>query len=317
MKNQPEDRMMSSTDFSRTSYQAHEHGYDAYTASGPKSSQAAAWLKAGTVNHWRFERMYRLADPVLEIFPGATWLTVGDGRYGLDAQYLIAHGAEALPTDISVSLLAEAKAQAAIADYRKENAESLSFADESFDFVLCKESYHHFPRPMVALHEMIRVARYGVLLIEPNDQEFPDSFATTVSRILKNMIKKLLGRSTDGHRFEEIGNYVYGISRREIEKVALGMGLPIVAFRGLNDYYLPGVEFAMANDDDSLFRKVRARIARYDLFCKLGISQYGLLGALILKGDVNPELLEQLKRAGFGVVSLPRSPALTPKRSAK
>ena len=310
MKNQPEDRMSSSTDFSRASYRAHEHGYDAYTASGPKSSQAAAWLKAGTVNHWRFERMYRLADPLLEIFPGATWLTVGDGRYGLDAQYLNSHGAEALPTDISVSLLAEAKAQATIADYRKENAESLSFADESFDFVLCKESYHHFPRPMVALHEMIRVARHGVLLIEPNDQELPDSFATILSRSMKSIVKKLLGRSTNGHRFEELGNYVYGISRREIEKVALGMGLPVVAFRGLNDFYLPGVEFAAAENGDNLFRKVRARIARYDLLCSLGISQYGLLGALILKDCENKRLFGQLKRSGFDVVLLPRSPAL-------
>jgi SAM-dependent methyltransferase len=41
-------------------------------------------------------------------------------------------------------------------NFQKENAEQLSFEDESFDFVLCKEAYHHFPRPMIALYEMIR-----------------------------------------------------------------------------------------------------------------------------------------------------------------
>ena len=303
--------MPSSTDFTTSSYRAHERGYDAYSPGGEKAQRAAAWLTPGTVNHWRFERMYRLADPVLQAYPGASWLTVGDGRYGLDAQYLTAHGAKALPTDIAVSLLAEAKKQGRITAFNKENAESLSFADHSFDFVLCKESYHHFPRPMKALHEMLRVARCGVLLIEPNDHECPDTAAATLSRLIKNAIKRLLGRPANGHRFEELGNYVYGISRREIEKVALGMGLPTVAFRGLNDFYLPGVESAEANEDNDLFRKVRAQIRKFDWLCRLGINQYGLLSALILKDGARPQLYSSLEAAGFDVVSLPRSPIFT------
>ena len=149
---------------------------------------------------------------------------VEHGRFGLDAQYLMAHGARALPTD-----LADARARGRIAEHRQENAESLSFADASFDFVLCKESYHHFPQPMKATCEMRRVARRGVSLIEPCDHEFPDTAMTTISRLLKNFVKRLLGRATNGHRFEELGNYVYGISRREMEKVALRAGFPIIA----------------------------------------------------------------------------------------
>ena len=133
---------------------------------------------------------------------------------------MIAHGAQALPTDLAITLLADAKAQGRIADYRRENAESLSFADASFDFVLCKESYHHFPQRMKALYEMLRVARRGVLLIEPSDHELPDTVVTTLSRLLKNIVKRVMGKTTNGHRFEELGNYVYGVSRREMEKVA-------------------------------------------------------------------------------------------------
>ena len=41
-------------------------------------------------------------------------------------------------------------------------------ADNSVDFVQCKESFHHFPRPMVSFYEMMRVARYGVLCASPS-----------------------------------------------------------------------------------------------------------------------------------------------------
>jgi len=111
------------------SYLARERGYDDCRSGSGRASLAAAWLDGGSVNSWRFERMYRVALPLLEAYPGAQWLTVGDGRYGLDAMYLRRHGAHALATDISDTLLAEAKQRGLIPDYRKENAEALSFAD--------------------------------------------------------------------------------------------------------------------------------------------------------------------------------------------
>lgn len=295
----------------RLSYQAHERGYDEYRPGASKAGHAEAWLEAGTVNSWRFERMYKLAAPILEACPGAEWMTVGDGRYGLDAVYLQRHGGRALATDISDTLLLEAKQRGLIGDYRKENAEQLSFPAETFDFVLCKESYHHFPRPPLALYEMLRVARRGVLLIEPNDPEIPDSVATRCSRLLKNVIKTVLGKPTHAHAFEELGNYVYAISRREIEKVALGIGLQVVAFKGVNDYYVPGVEFEPANESSALFRKVRSQIARYDWLCNLGISQYGLLGAVILKDANDTRLMDALRRHGYDVVVLPKNPVLS------
>lgn len=58
-----------------------------------------------------------------------------------------------------------------IYNYSKENLESLSFNNESFDFVLCKESFHHLPRPYIGLYEMLRVSKIGVVLLEPYDRE--------------------------------------------------------------------------------------------------------------------------------------------------
>ena len=186
--------MAAQSDFAKLSYQTHKSGYGDYAHDGPKADHARAWLDEGCINTWRFNRMYALADPLLASHQGARWLTVGDGRYGMDAMYLKAHGARALATDISTTLFAEAKAQGLIDDFRKENAEALSFPDASFDFVFCKESYHHIARPMHALREMLR-------------------------------------RPTHYHDFEVAGNCVYSISRREMHKVALGLRLRTVAFQ--------------------------------------------------------------------------------------
>lgn len=302
--------MADAPDYISTSYQAHQRAYDAYSRDGEKAAHAAAWLEPGTINHWRFERMYRLADPLLQSFPTAEWLTVGDGRYGLDAQYLNAQGARALATDISDTLLAEAKNDGLINDYRQENAEALSFDDDSFDFVLCKESYHHFPRPMKALYEMIRVARRAVVMIEPNDQVFVDGFVATISRMVKNGIKKVMRRSTHYHHFERGGNYVYAISHREMEKVALGMGLQTIAFKWINDYYLPGVEFEPAVVGNNMFKKVSGKISRFDFLCRLGISQPGLLAVVFFKDTPSQAVREAHLKQGFRVKDLPHNPYL-------
>ena len=295
-------------DFSERSYLAHEAGYAQYAQGAGKDRHARSWLDAGSINTWRFNRMYCVADPLLEGFPGARWLTVGDGRYGMDAMYLKTRGARVLATDISDTLLVEARAQGLIDEYAKENAEALSFADASFDFVFCKESYHHFPRPMKALYEMLRVARKGVVLVEPNDPLNIQSAIGMISRAAKNAIKRALGRRTDAHDFEELGNYVFTISRREMVKVALGMDLRLVATKGINDHYLPGVEFEAARADSLLFRRIRRRIAWYDLLCRLGISQYGLLGVILLREPPAAPVVEALRRHGLAVVDLPRNP---------
>lgn len=306
--------MPATPDFTAPSYRLHERAYDVYSMCGARASHAAAWLERGTINCWRFDRMYACADSLLEAFPGATWLTVGDGRFGMDAIYLQEHGAQSFPTDISGTLLEESKSKGLIRDYRVENAESLSFQDQSFDFVFCKESYHHFPRPMCALYEMLRVARRAVLLIEPNDQTLPVSAVAKVSRLAKDLVKQVLRRPTDYHGFEEAGNYVYSISRREVEKVALGLGFTTVAFRGVNDYYLPGVEFEPAVPESALFRRVSGKIAKFDLRCKLGISQPSLLATIIFKIAPSRAVEDALLRDKFDVVNLPKNPYVSTSR---
>ena len=161
--------MSTSQGFRQVSYQQHQKQFDKYKTGGKEENFAKTWLTSHTVNTWRHDRMYHLLDPIIKTQPQASWVTVGDGRYGTDAKAIIDKGSKALATDISDTLLKEAQEIGFIPDYRQENAEALSFQDAEFDYVFCKESYHHFPRPMLALYEMLRVAQKGVVLIEPND----------------------------------------------------------------------------------------------------------------------------------------------------
>ena len=117
---------------------------------------------------------------------GEKWLTLGDGRYGTEANYLISKGIDAMANDYSDKLLKIGKEIGFIEKYQKENAESLTFNDNEFDYVLIKEAFHHFPRPWIVLYEAFRVCKKGVILIEPNDQ------ISHKSSLMKRLIKKIL-----------------------------------------------------------------------------------------------------------------------------
>ena len=297
-------------DVIQKSYSAQASGYGSYAKGGPRANRAKSWFENDTVDAWRHARMYAMADPLLKSFPGSSWVTVGDGRCGRDSRYLAERGVDALATDISECLLSEARQAGALPDYRVENAEALSFDDGSFDFVFCKESYHHFPRPIVALYEMIRVSRKGVILIEPNDYLVPASPLMAIAYGIKSIVKEMLRRPMVKHQFETGGNYLYSLSRREMEKVSLGLGQEVVAFQGLNDCYVDGVEFEKATVESDIFRRVRRRIRLSDTLCRLGLKAPDLLAVILFKEKPSENVLKALTDAGYGIVSLPKNPYL-------
>jgi ubiquinone/menaquinone biosynthesis C-methylase UbiE len=102
-----------------------------------------------------------------------------------------------------------------INEFNIENAEMLSMSDDQVDYILCKESYHHFPRPYAALYEMIRVAREAIVIIEPQDpiSKMPLllSLVNICGKINPNFINKIW---KNRFSFEPVGNYVYKVSER-------------------------------------------------------------------------------------------------------
>jgi hypothetical protein len=173
---------------------------------------------------------------------------------------------------------------------------------------------------------MLRVARFAIVLIEPNDQICDQSLRMRADLLdgnigLRSILRALTRRSgvldalrrarglhAEGHRyfeakFEPSGNYVYAISRLEIAKAALGVGLPAVAFAGLNDYYEDGVEFEKAAESSKLFEKVKREIAAMDR-----LSMRAILIAALFKRAPEGALRHALRERGYEIEDLPANP---------
>jgi len=151
--------------FQESSYKVHQDGRKFV------GKAIEAVMNKNSVDYWRHERMYSTLLPLLNSYPNASWLTVGDGNFGKDANYILSKGGNALATDLNNPSFESAQEQGFIKEFKLENAEKLSFNDGSFEFSLCKEAYHHFPRPYIAIYELGRVSYKSFVLIEPNYQD--------------------------------------------------------------------------------------------------------------------------------------------------
>ena len=300
--------MNPSDSFKEKSYQKHADHFRDYAEGGKLSEHAKTWMCQDTVDSWRHQRMHQLLDPVLEMDPSSQWLTVGDGRYGRDAKYISEKKGKVIASDISEYLLKEAKDNGYIEEYKVENAEDLTFEDESFDYVFCKESYHHFPRPFIALYEMLRTARKGVILIEPNDEFLSEKWTGTFFRNFKNFIKKLSGKTVQKHMFEDSGNYLYSLSKREIEKLALGLGFRMIASQGINDAYYKGGENEKLSERGKIQTKTKRLLTIKNLFTRFGLMDHGILAVIIFKKTPSVAMINSLQIRGYSMTDLPLNP---------
>lgn len=283
-------------------YDRHDEEFTACFADPSRMAIAQTWLREDTVDHWRRERLHRLLLPFIETDREARWLTVGDGRFGSDAQYLQRRGVSVHASDNSPQFLKIAASKGLLNEFSQQNAEHLTFADSAFDYVYCKEALHHLPRPHIALHEMFRVARKAVILQEPYE------------RIgLSNAIRMVRG-PRQVHEFESVGNYRFRLSRHECEKFLLAMHFRHYAFRGINDAYVEGIEFCPDQGGSPIERATRLRIksiiAVRNILSAIGIVPYKIVCIVLFKDNPSASLRSALVGESYGVVDLPRNPYL-------
>ncbi len=258
------------------------------------------YTRPDSVDNWRHTRMLDLTRPIWQSCPGGRWITVGDGRYGSDAAYLHAHGVRVVATSLTDDRLKFAHEQGHIPAFQAENAERISLVNDAVDFVLCKEAYHHFPRPPVALYEMLRVARRAVVLIEPLDNP-------RVLDGLKSLVKRVI-RGDRELQFEPSGNFLYRLNVRELGKLLTAMGGKVLAFKGINDFYHARLGSHDAHKPSPGFLITRLGVAVQDWLCKAGLLGYGLGSVVVFKGQPDADVLESLRRAGYRIVDLPKNP---------
>lgn len=277
------------------------HRYDE-NHSASESHLPSRYVAKDTIDCLHHDRMYNSLHALLLHAADKTWMTVGDGRFGTDANFLRPHVRSVVATSISSSTLKIAKDRKWIDGYSEENAERISFGDGQFDFVLCKEAYHHFPRPAVGLYEMLRVARVGVVLIEPFDGHW-SPFGS-----FKRITKRMLRGEHAYDQFEPVGNFIFRLSPTETFKIMTALGYYGIAWRPMNGFWWGPLSSANRT-------KISLRLACYwlgiyaqDLACRMRLLSPGLVTMICLKNQPAPELLRDLKKQGFRIEISPTNP---------
>jgi 2-polyprenyl-3-methyl-5-hydroxy-6-metoxy-1,4-benzoquinol methylase len=242
-----------------------------------------------------------------------SWLTVGDND-GFEAIFLARNNQTAHASDISDTLLQETEKEGLLSAHSRQNVEHIQFPDSSFDYVLCKESVHHFPRPALGLYEMLRVSKKGIVLVaEPVDILSKMPSILFLKNVLDAVHPSLIDRVWKNHfSFETVGNYVYKLSEREIEKLSMGIGLPCIAFRGehiaINFWDIKGILDVPLNA--KAYRKAVRKAGALTLLSRAGIIPYTSLTCILFKEMPEKGLIAALKKTKFKVTALPRNPYL-------
>jgi SAM-dependent methyltransferase len=177
---------------------------------------------------------------------GRTVLEVCCGS-GMLAEALAWHGAQITGIDLSSAAIARARERARrygfTARFLVADAEQLPFPDRSFDAVAVHDGLHHLDDPYRAIGEMARVARQGVLILEP----------------ARAVLTRLAVWAGLAEEVEEAGNHVYRLVPREVAACLRQQGFAHTAWRRTLMYY-PHEPFAWFRwfDRASLFWLFRA-----------------------------------------------------------
>jgi len=283
-------------------YDRSSEEWNAVEVSNNLSSRKRSWIDLNTVDAWRHIRML---EPLRRLGEeGDQWLTIGDGRYGSDARILKKWGKRVCASDFWPELLQKSDEYGLELEWKKLNAEEISEADETYDFVLAKECLHHLPRPYLGLYEILRVAKKAAVIIEPHDTR----------NIIKEAVKVCLGRavSLDGYWFEPVGNFGYSFRVRELEKLQLGLGCRCIAYRYLADYYDERLEYIQVTGgavrEKCISLGFRAWISLLDFLTRRRLIKPRLVAAILFKKVPEKKEVKKLRTSGWKVKVLPKNP---------
>jgi SAM-dependent methyltransferase len=262
-------------------------------------------VRPETIDAWLHERMLQLLRPIVANFRDARWLTIGDE--GADGWMLRRYGAAA----VSASSISDARLRTARElghldgiEVRTLNAEHLDAADCSFDFILCRQAYHHFRRPPLAFYEFIRVARVGFVLMEPI--ELPFKRPLDAVRTLAKML--LRRRRPEYDLFEPAGNYIYRVSERDIFRMLAAIQLPWFAIKTFSGFYLPSLARQRQASAAGIITSLGIAVQDLLSFCRLMSPAMGVV--VVPTAAPAAELAESLRAAQFRIVPIPTNPYL-------
>ena len=189
-------------------------------------------------------------------------------------------------------------------DWSFQDAQNLTFSDQSFAFVFVSDGLHHCASPHRALLEMYRVAEKGVIVFESRDSILMRA-ANRLNLTPSYELEAVVGNdfTHGGVDNSEIPNYIYRWTEREFQKTILSYNPKgrhaFKFFYGLN---LP---YSQAEMKKSLVKYFAIRIADPLLRAatRLFRRQCNSFGMVALKprmpADLWPWLKLEQDRVGF------------------
>jgi ubiquinone/menaquinone biosynthesis C-methylase UbiE len=126
---------------------------------------------------------------VLEVAPGPGYFSIELAKLG---SYSIT-GLDISHTFVEIASRKAAEAGVHV-DFRQGNASSMPFADDSFDFLLCRAAFKNFGQPVRALQEMCRVLKPGGrgVIMDLRGDASPESMNQAVDGMGLNPVNKVL-----------------------------------------------------------------------------------------------------------------------------
>ncbi len=127
-----------------------------------------------------------------------------------------------------------------------------------------------------------------------------------LSLVRRNLIGKIW---KNRFSYEPVGNFVYKVSEREMEKFAAGLGLPLLAFKKINpNFYFKGAEDESAELRNPRFLKIRFRKGLVDLLVKFRLMPSQVLSVVVFKVIPEQQLLKELEMADHKLLYIPKNP---------
>ena len=122
----------------------------------------ASWYAKNTANDMaefqalaqRLVRDIDCGSQILEVAPGPGYLAIEIAKRG---SYTIT-GLDISKTFVEIATANARKASINV-DFQHGNASAMPFADDTFDFILCRAAFKNFSQPLEALNEMHRVLK--------------------------------------------------------------------------------------------------------------------------------------------------------------
>lgn len=175
--------------------------------------------------------------------------------------------------------------------WKYENAEALSFSNDSFDYVVIHAAIHHAASPHRVLTEMYRTAKIATLSFESRDSLIMRLFEkTNITQTFEHAAVFYNDCSFGGVNNTEIPNYVYRWTEREIEKCIKSFA----PYCKQNFKYFYGTAFPstpeLEKNGNLKFLLLKLAKPFYTLFAKIFPKQQNLFAFYITKPKIPEDL---------------------------